>query len=190
MAVLLERHQNPSDAKIILCNLNLSHLQFSRLLRVLFYFYYRAKPKHQRHLFQFRQWRGVGGEGRSIWMVSRWLSRRGGLEGKGLRKHSCPGYMPTPLAHVHARSYPTLCNSMDCSPPGSSVHGILQARILQQVAVSFSRGSSWPRDRISISCIGRWILYHRATREGPPMSPNLSKIVSSCGFSVSNFSSL
>ena len=36
----------------------------------------------------------------------------------------------------------TLCNSMDCNPPGSSVHGILQARILEWVAVSFSRGSS------------------------------------------------
>ena len=39
-----------------------------------------------------------------------------------------------------------LCDTMDCSPPGSSVHGIPQARILEWVAVSFSRGSSWPRD--------------------------------------------
>ena len=37
---------------------------------------------------------------------------------------------------------PTLCNPMDCSPPGSSVHGILQARILEWVAISFSRASS------------------------------------------------
>ena len=41
----------------------------------------------------------------------------------------------------------TLCNPMDCSLLGSSVHGILQARILQWVAILFSRGSSWPRDR-------------------------------------------
>ena len=41
---------------------------------------------------------------------------------------------------------PTLCNLMDCSLPGSSVHGILQARILEWVAISFSRGSSQPRD--------------------------------------------
>ena len=41
----------------------------------------------------------------------------------------------------------TLCNSMDCSPPGSSVHGILQARILEWVAMPSSRGSSQPRDR-------------------------------------------
>ena len=41
---------------------------------------------------------------------------------------------------------PTLCKPMDCSPPGSSVHGILQARILEWVAIPFSRGSSQPRD--------------------------------------------
>ena len=44
-----------------------------------------------------------------------------------------------------AQSCPTLCNPMDYSPPGSSVHGILQARILEWVAISFSRGSSEPR---------------------------------------------
>ena len=50
---------------------------------------------------------------------------------------------------------------MDCSPPGSSVHGIFQARILEWFAISFSRESSWPRDwtRISwVSWIARWIL--------------------------------
>ena len=41
---------------------------------------------------------------------------------------------------------PTLCDPMDCSPPGSSVHGILQARILEWVVIPFSRASSWPRD--------------------------------------------
>ena len=40
----------------------------------------------------------------------------------------------------------TLCDPMDCSPPGSSVHGILQARILEWVVISFSRGSSQPRN--------------------------------------------
>ena len=46
---------------------------------------------------------------------------------------------------------------MDCSPPGSSIHGILQARILEWVAISFPRGSSWPRDRTQVSCIaGRY----------------------------------
>ena len=53
----------------------------------------------------------------------------------------------------------TLCNLMDWSLPGFSVHGILQARILEWVAISFSKGSSWPRDWTHISCTGRWILY-------------------------------
>ena len=47
---------------------------------------------------------------------------------------------------------------MDCSPPGSSVHGILQARILEWVGIPSSRGSSWPRDQTCISFIGRQIL--------------------------------
>ena len=59
----------------------------------------------------------------------------------------------------------TLCNPMDCSLPGSSVHGISQARILEWVAISSSRGDSWLRDPTHISCIGRRILYHWATRE-------------------------
>ena len=58
----------------------------------------------------------------------------------------------------------SLCNPKDCSPPGSSVHGILQAKILEWVAIPSSRGSSWPRDRTHfsyISCTGRQILYHQ-----------------------------
>ena len=58
---------------------------------------------------------------------------------------------------------PTLCDPMHCSPPGSSVHVISQARILEWVAISFSKGSSRPRDQTFISCIGRCILYHCAT---------------------------
>ena len=45
----------------------------------------------------------------------------------------------------------TVCNPLDCSPPGSSVHGILQARILEQVAIPFSRGSYPPRDQTQVS---------------------------------------
>ena len=57
----------------------------------------------------------------------------------------------------------TLCEPMDCSPPGSSVHVILQARTLEWVAMPSSRGSSRPRNRTCLSyvpCIGRWVLYH------------------------------
>ena len=52
-----------------------------------------------------------------------------------------------------AQSCPTLCNPMDCSLPDFSAHGILQARILEWVAISFSRGSSQPRDQTQVSCI-------------------------------------
>ena len=69
-------------------------------------------------------------------------------------------YSPPPLLLV-AKSCPNFCDSMDCSPLGSSVHGISQARILEWVAISFSR----PRDLICVSCISKWILYHWATRE-------------------------
>ena len=51
-------------------------------------------------------------------------------------------------------SCPTLCDPTDCSPPGSSVHGILQARILGWVAISFSTGSSWPKNWTQVFCIG------------------------------------
>ena len=52
-----------------------------------------------------------------------------------------------------AQLCPTLCDPVDCSPPGSSIHGIFQARVLGWVAISFSRGSSWPRARTCVSCL-------------------------------------
>ena len=65
-----------------------------------------------------------------------------------------------------AQSCPTLRDPLDCSPPGSSVHGILQARILEWVAISFSRGSSQPRDQTQVSCIRGRRFNLLATREG------------------------
>ena len=62
--------------------------------------------------------------------------------------------------------YPTLCDPMDCSPPGSSVHGILQARILEWVAILFSRESSRPKDRTQVSRIAGGFFTVLATREG------------------------
>ena len=64
-----------------------------------------------------------------------------------------------------AKLCPPLCYPMDCSLSGSSVHGIFQARILEWVALSFSRGSSRPRDWICVSCTRKQILYHCATWE-------------------------
>ena len=54
---------------------------------------------------------------------------------------------------VHAQLYPTLCNPTDCSLLGSSVHRILQARILESVAISYSWGSSQHRDQTPVSCV-------------------------------------
>ena len=67
---------------------------------------------------------------------------------------------------VSLQSCSTLCDPMDCSLPGSSVHGILQARMLKWVFIPFSRGSSRPKDgtHVSyISCTGRWVLNTTST---------------------------
>ena len=64
-----------------------------------------------------------------------------------------------------AQSCPTLCDPMDCSLPGSSVNGIFQAIVLEWIAISFSRGSSQPRDRTRISRIVDRHFTVRATRE-------------------------
>ena len=64
------------------------------------------------------------------------------------------------------KSYPVLCDPIDCSLPGSSVHGISQARILECVAIFFSRVSSQPRDQTHVSRMGKQVLYHWATTTG------------------------
>ena len=73
-----------------------------------------------------------------------------------------------------AQSCPTLCNPMDCSPAGSSIHGIFQARVLDWVAISFPRGTSWPRDQTLVSRIAGRRFTVWATREA---QYNLKKVV-------------
>ena len=73
----------------------------------------------------------------------------------------CVIFKPSMLV---SQSCPILC-PVDCSLPGSSIHGIFQARILKWVAISFSRGSSWPRDRTWVSCITGRLLTIWATKE-------------------------
>ena len=73
------------------------------------------------------------------------------------------------LSCLVAKSCPTLYDPMDYSPPGSSVHRFSQARILEWVAISFFRGSSWPRDRTHVSYIG-WLAGRFFTAE-PPGKP-------------------
>ena len=70
--------------------------------------------------------------------------------GHRLQKKSGPNFRV--LRPLCARSCPTLCDPTDRSPPGSSVHGVPQGRILEWVAISFSKGSSQPRDRTCASC--------------------------------------
>ena len=64
-----------------------------------------------------------------------------------------------------AQLCPTLCNLLDCSLPGSSIHGIFWAGVLEWVAIPFSRGSSWPRDQTLVSCIAGRCFTVWATRE-------------------------
>ena len=71
---------------------------------------------------------------------------------------------------IVAQLCPTICDPMDSSSPGSSVHGMVQARTLGWVVISSSRASSWPRDWAQVSCNssnGKWILYCWATWETP-----------------------
>ena len=105
-----------------------------------------------------------------VWSTQRFIAQ-------GSKKNQGEGFMsPQTLSSqrilcMHAKllqSCPTLCDLMDSSPPGSSVHGISQARTLEWIATPSSRGSSRLRDqtRVScVSCIGRQILYHRTTGE-------------------------
>ena len=65
-----------------------------------------------------------------------------------------------------AQSCLTLCDPKDCSPPGSSIHGIFQTRILEWVAISFSRGSSQPRDQTQVSHTAGRLFTIWTTREG------------------------
>ena len=83
--------------------------------------------------------------------------------------NSCVGVGSVCVRSV-VQSCPSLLDPMNCSPPGSSVHEIFQARILEWVAIFSSRGSFWPRDPACISCIsciGRRILYQLCHLESP-----------------------
>ena len=86
-----------------------------------------------------------------------------------IRQRQCPSkkeaflWPHVPICCSVANLYPTLCDPMDCILPGSSVHGISQANVLEWVTISISRGYSQHRNQTYVSCTGRRILYHWAT---------------------------
>ena len=103
-------------------------------------------------------WKISEAEALKAWGLGRWFSwvwrgEQRACHYKGYRFHWI-------VKVLVAQLFLTLCDPMNCSPPGSSVHGMLQARILEWVAMLSSRGSSQPRDQTWVSCIGRRILYH------------------------------
>ena len=111
-----------------------------------------------------------------IWAVSRpspltpWMTGTQEKEGKPqMKRDRCQrGAVCACSATCQVR--PTLCDAMEPSPPGSSVHGILQARTLRWVAMPFSRGSSQRRDWTQVSydsCTVRSVLYHQHHLGGP-----------------------
>ena len=75
---------------------------------------------------------------------------------------------------------------MDCSPPGSPVHGILQGRILDWVAIPFSRGYSWPREQTWVSHISRQIFY-RLSHQEIPIAEEADPKINLTKFSVKEF---
>ena len=88
-------------------------------------------------------------------------------------------FLPSKVKVLVSQSCPTRCDSMDCSSAGSSLHGILQARILEWVAYPFSRGSSQSKDWTQVSCIAGGFFTIWATREALLLSkvcPNTSLV--------------
>ena len=115
----------------------------------------------------------------AMWHYVVFIGRESIWKVTGTRVWSCPGKDLEFREHLQCECAqlllcPTLCDPMDYSLPGSSVHGIFKARMLEWVAISYSRGSFWPRDRICFSCIfcnGRRILYHWDTWEALQYCP-------------------
>ena len=129
------------------------------------------------HLYQYQASEKLSSSGcpphLPAWLRGGWKQQPseqtpGGKEQSGEAKGSwdLPHSPATSQVHVRAKSpqsCQTLCDPMDCSPPVSSDYGVLQATILEWVAVPSSRGSSWPRDRTQVSyvsCTGRRVLYY------------------------------
>ena len=112
--------------------------------------------------------------------VKKWakvLNKYFSEEGKQMANKHVKRSLPSLIIRVLAgQSCPTLCKLMDCSLSGSSVHGIFQASILEWVAISFSRGYSWPRDWTRVSCTAGRLFTVWGTREAHYYQSSLSKL--------------
>ena len=100
------------------------------------------------------------GKGTNSWSVKRFQLRNRNLKIDVIRDIWI-------VKVVITQSFLTLCNPMNCSPPGSSAHGIFQARILEGVAIPVSRGSARPRGRAWVFFIAGRFFTNWATREAP-----------------------
>ena len=89
------------------------------------------------------------------------------LKGTCIFKCTYNMHWPSSSLVLVAQSSLTLCNPMDCSPPGSSVHGIIQAKILEWIVIPFFRDSSWTSDWSQVSCIAGKFFNVWATKETP-----------------------
>ena len=136
-------------------------------------------PRSSRSTSIFRNWPRTTPLWRKIWPCPFFLHLEGGLTvciiqrcsnlpSGGHHCHWCrihPSFYQVKMKVAH--SCPILCDPTNCSPSGSSVHRILQARLLEWIVMPFSRGSSWPREWTWVSCIAGRFFTVWATREAP-----------------------
>ena len=109
----------------------------------------------------------------SVLVIQRMLEKQGQDSSPDQRRNTA--HMGPDLCVSVRQSCPTLHNSMDCSPPSFSVHGILLARILEEIALHFSRGSSWHRDQTRLFCTADRFFTIWATVETPGDRQEYSK---------------
>ena len=84
-----------------------------------------------------------------------------------LQRHLLAALQIAAAAAKSLQTCPILCDPMDCSPPGSSVHGTVEARLVERIAIPFSRGSSWPRNQTCKSCTAGAFFTIWANRAAP-----------------------
>ena len=112
------------------------------------------------------------GQGQGSWMTCLIYFIFSDMQEFGFPRDSCPTVLFVAVIYSLSHVW-TFCSSMEYSPPGSSVHGISQARILEWVAISFFKGSSWPRDRTRVSCLTNWLFTTEPPGKAVPVSEQI-----------------